>query len=584
VDIQPIAVDISKLRFFLSLIVDEKVDDSKENRGIDSLPNLEFKFVCANSLIGLPSTLVGSYKKELQPKLFEAVNNITELKKLREEYLRCIGNEKKFIEKKFQEIQSEMFLNSLNWGGEESQTVKLSQWNPFSGESCAWFNPEWMFGIKDGFDIVIGNPPYVQLQKNGGKLANLYKNCGYQTFKRTSDIYTLFYENGIKTLLRGGYLCFITSNKWMRTSYGEILREFFCKFNPIFLVDLGPGIFESAIVDTNILIIQKAENSKKFKGITLSNSAKNQVLSEFINNHAITLPKISKDIWFIGNQAEQNLKEKIELIGKPLNEWDVNVFYGIKTGLNEAFIVDQAIYDRLVSEDPKSREILKPILRGRDIKRYHYKWERLYLISTFPTLHLDINDYSAIKKYLLSFGRERLEQSGKTLADGTRTRKKTNNKWFETQDTIAYLPEFGKEKVIWIELSDKPKFCIDKNLSYTLAGTFIMTGKNIKLLCSVLNNKVSEYYFDIICTSSGVGTNMWKKYKIETLPIPSITPKNQLIVSKIELLVDEILAEKKQNSDADTSEKECQIDQMVYQLYNLTDDEIKIVENFDSKK
>ncbi len=201
VDIQSVAVDISKLRFFLSLIVDENVDDSKPNRGVKPLPNLEFKFVCANSLINLP-------KKDTQVELFEESESIKKLKRLRETYFRSYGNDKKAVEKEFQDIQNEMFRASLSWlkaGKKESKAVKLSQWKPFSGEPCEWFDPEWMFGIKDGFDIVIGNPPYGNLIEKNQKntLRKVYK------FSNLSEISSLFVEKGFDILKKQGCIVFI---------------------------------------------------------------------------------------------------------------------------------------------------------------------------------------------------------------------------------------------------------------------------------------------------------------------------------------------------------------------------------------
>jgi hypothetical protein len=197
-------------------------------------------------------------------------------------------------------------------------------------------------------------------------------------------------------------LTFITSNKWMRAGYGKNLRKFFNAYNPRLLVDLGPGIFESATVDTNILIIEKKKNQGQLAGLTLNAEARDADLSDFISDNKNILPKMGDDAWFIGNQAEQNLKEKIERIGKPLKEWDVNIYRGVLTGLNEAFIIDTATYDRLVAEDPKSAEILKPILRGRDVKRYAYEWAGLWLIASGFDINMPKN-YPAVFRHLKQF-------------------------------------------------------------------------------------------------------------------------------------------------------------------------------------
>ena len=581
VDIQPIAVDISKLRFFLSLIVDENVDDSKENRGVDWLPNLEFKFVCANSLIGLPSTLVGSYKKGLQPKLFEAVDNITELKKLREEYLRCYGDEKISIEKKFQEIQTEMLTNSLkwlSWGGKDSQTVKLSQWNPFSGESCEWFDPEWMFGVGDGFDIVIANPPYVRQEEINFK-SELKKE--YVIFNSVSDLYTYFYERGFKLLKKFGVLTFITSNKFLRARYGNVLRKYLQTNTTIKnIINFGNRHIFEATTNTLIFIANKEKNDKNVLAYSDSIQVPNKI--------NFSQSALQGREWTIEKPEIINLKSKVEEMGTLLKNWDIRINYGIKTGYNEAFIIDTHTKERLCQEDLKSSEIIKPILRGRDIKRYGYEWAGLWLIATFPALHIEIEKYPSIKQYLLDFGKDRLEQEGKKLPEGTTSRKKTGNKWFETQDQIAYYPEFEKEKIIWIELTNKNKFAYSDKEDYLLAGAFFMVGKSLKYLLAFLNSKLCLFYFSLICNSSGMDTIQWKKFALEKVPVMELNSKDQKPFID---LIDQILAITKSddyltNPEKQTKVKELekQIDQMVYKLYELNNDEIKIIENFDSKK
>lgn len=373
-----------------------------------------------------------------------------------------------------------------------------------------------VFSQNGGFDVVIANPPYIQLQKlRGNPLQNAYKSQNFEVHNANGDIYCLFYEKGMDILKKCGHLVFITSNKWMRAAYGEKLRRFFLEYNPLQLIDLGPGIFDSATVDTNILIIQKNKNKNSLQAATLSREDDSNLnILSALQTNGVTLKDLSQDTWFIGSNAELKLREKIERMGKPLREWDVKINYGIKTGLNEAFIIDTATRDRLVAEDPKSAEILKPILRGRDIKRYSYEWAGLWLIATFPSLHLDIEEYPAVKNYLLNnFDIRQLEQSGKKYPKlNINARKLTNNKWFETQDTIAYYSEFEKEKVVWIELVDEGRFsCVESGI-YTEATTFLMTHSRSKYLAGCLNSSLINWYFDTICASSGTGTNRWKKY------------------------------------------------------------------------
>ena len=190
-----------------------------------------------------------------------------------------------------------------------------------------------------------------------------------------------------------------------------------------------------------------------------------------------------------------------------MKEWDINIYRGILTGYNDAFIIDGSIRNKLICQDAKSAEIIRPILRGRDVKRYNYQFADLYIIATFPSLHYDINEYPAVRDYLLSFGMERLEQTGAIhTINGAiiKSRKKTRNKWFETQDSISYWDDFSKQKIVWGEISDKTKFALDGNGDfYCEATTFLMTGSHLKYLLCFLNSKFSEYYFSKIGTTTG---------------------------------------------------------------------------------
>jgi hypothetical protein len=343
VDIDPGAVEIAKLRLWLSLIVEEE-----DINQIKPLPNLDYKIVCGNSLLDVEKNLFNNH-------LFE------ELEKRKHNYFNETNpTKKKELKKRIDELISEI----TNGHTEFDFEVYFSE----------------VFHLNGGFDVVIGNPPYVQLQKDGGKLAKLYEKKGYETFDRMGDIYTLFYEKGIKLLKENGLLCFITSNKWMRAGYGKALRKFFLKYNPLKLIDCGPGIFESATVDVNILIIQKRSNQNQLLGTTLTSEAKENNIASFVKAHEQIIKNPTEDAWFIGSSAEQKLKEKIERIGKPLKDWDVKIYRGVLTGLNEAFIIDSKKREEILAnckdeeERKRTEAIIKPILRGRDIKRYHYEW------------------------------------------------------------------------------------------------------------------------------------------------------------------------------------------------------------------
>ena len=438
-------------------------------------------------------------------------------------------------------------------------------------------------GNFEGFDCIIGNPPYIQLQKMGTD-ADALQKMNYDTYERTGDIYCLFYEMGMKLLRKGALLSFITSNGWMKSAYGHSLRSLFAeKYAPSLLVDFaGYKVFESATVDVNILNLKNDKGIEPTKACSIDKSGFDITkLSDYVQTHSVDMKFDDSDSWAILSEIEKSIKSKIDAVGTPLKDWDIQINFGIKTGFNDAFIIDSQTKDEILSkctsayERVRTTEIIRPILRGRDIKRYSYQYAGLYLISTFPAKGYDIDDYPAVKDYLLKFGIERLEQTGKEhIINGERVkaRKKTSNKWYETQDSISYWDLLSQPKIIWGEISDKSKFCIDLHGRYVPeATTFMLSGENLIYLLAFLNCSVSEYLFSIIGTTTGVGTVRWKKYKILELPVPKSIP-NDLYSQLLEVCSQTI-----ESSDNDSNESK--INSIIYQVYGLSEDEIEFIES-----
>ena len=532
-DIQSIAAQITKLRFFISLICNCEKDASKPNFGIPTLPNLETNFVSANSLIAkkkedrqlnlFKSEEIESIKKELHQirHLHFSAKSTSTKHRLREKDLAL---RKKLIE---------LLSDENNFASDDAK--QLAEWNPYDqNDTSSFFDPEWMFGVADGFDIVIGNPPYIQLQNNGGELAKLYEGCGYSTFARTGDIYCLFYERGWQLLKKDGYLCYITSNKWMRAGYGEKTRDFFAnKTNPLLLIDFaGVKIFESATVDTNILLFSRSNNQHKTTCAITNKQNKDSVknLSDFVRQQDTICDFSTSDSWVILSPIEQSIKRKIEAVGTPLKDWDINIYRGVLTGCNEAFIISTAKRNEILAncqtEDERKRtdELIRPILRGRDIKRYGYEWAELWLIATFPSCHYNIDEYPAVKQYLLSFGIERLEQTGKThIVNGekVKARKKTHNKWFETQDSISYWDLFFQPHICWKAVGRNLSFAkVDSGIFLTAPASFISAGEYNDYLLALLCSDVSKYFIFKNSDTTGAGDIMLNIQSLIKFPIP----------------------------------------------------------------
>ena len=589
VDIQPIATQIAKLRFFISLIVDQQIDDSRKNRGVRPLPNLETKFVAADTLISVekPAQLILR-----NPRIDRKEKELEDVR--RRHFTARTPKTKAKYRTLDAQIRAEIseLLRAARFP--DKTTEKIAHWDPYDQNASAdWFDSEWMFNIRDGYDVVIGNPPYIQLQKDGGRLANLYEPCNFDSFTRTGDIYCLFYEKANQLSKTGKHVCFITSNKWMRTAYGKKLRDYFIEnTQPIQLLNMGPDVFD-ATVDTNILLLQNvlSDVHLPFTATTIKSDFDKHTgdIAKYLKDNGVAMELPSKgEPWAILSPTELALKRKIEEVGKPLKDWDINIHYGIKTGCNEAFVIDEFKREELVAADPKSAKIIKPLLRGRDIKRYHAQWAGLYLLFIpwhFP-LHEDPaiigasqiaeeafeDRYPSIYNHLLQY-RDQLSR---------RNRSETGIRyeWYALQRCAnTYYPEFSEEKITYPNMTKFLPFVFDPNEFYTNDKSFIITGGNyLKYLTGYFNSKVAARWIRENCPELGDDRRELRKVFFENILIPPVTEANQHLVTQIETWVDQVLAAKDTNPDADVCELENEIDQIVYLLYDLTPEEIAIVE------
>ena len=626
VDIQPIAITIAKLRFFISLIIEQGTNDNRDtNYGIRPLPNLETKFVAANTLIGLKELNESEFQlllenedirqlrqeiAELRGKHFGANTRQTKLgymkreKECREQLAEVLAakqaewhdHQQNRIEQMVADIPSERAQQELREKLQREYTInkaklaaglaeanRIAHWDAYDQNAVAdFFEPEWMFGVKDGFDVVIGNPPYVQLQKENGRLGKLYQDAGFETFVRTGDIYCLFYEKANQLLKNEGHACLITSNKWMRAGYGKKLRDYFVMLTqPVQLLDMGPDVFD-ATVDTNILLFQNGRFGvpTAFKAVSIGANFDRQTgnIAQYLSDNGATMEMPAKgEPWAILSSAELNLKRKIEDVGIPLKDWDINIYRGIVTGCNEAFIIDESKRKEFIEQDPKSAEIIKPLLRGRDIERYYAKRSGLYVLATGYDLDIP-RRYPGIYEHLETIGEQIELEQIKAKGKGLFNRDDQGENWWNLR-ACAYYLEFDKEKVVWGNIAYHSTFCYAALGEFITAPANLLTSESndIKYLLACMNSKIFNWEFIRLGIPLGYAFE-WKKQYVELIHVPPVTDENHEIAEKIEDLVEEILAARKANSDTDTARLEKKIDKLVYALYDLTEEEIEIVE------
>ncbi|EMZ1772943.1 Eco57I restriction-modification methylase domain-containing protein [Campylobacter jejuni] len=657
VDINPNSCEITKLRLWIELLKHSFYQsfDDETYHDLKTLPNIDINIKCGNSLVSYFETgkslnhypnikeRINKYKrivKDYKEGFYTDKSRINqEIKNLKISFKNfCFADKFKKEMKGFNdkcEKYSKKYGNFLAVDDEnlkffvsanltlfdfdekeatkEFANLKKEYDNIFNLESNHPF--EWRFEFPEildddgnfkGFDLIIGNPPYIRQEELKELKPHLAKN--YKVYKGTSDIYTYFYELGFNVLKdRGGVLSYITSNKYTRAGYGGALREFLLK-NVKFLeyTDLnGIKVFDSATVDTSILCFEKSKSKdNKFKYLALSNEilktcAYNIGLykdfAEFSQN------SLSKESFTFSDENTSALKAKIERIGTPLKEWQgLNIYRGILTGYNEAFIITTEKRNEILAnckdeaEKERTAKLIRKMLRGRDIKRYSYEWAGLWVIFIpwhFPNVEKpktmleneqDLKEqYPSLYKHLLSH-KERLSKRNKEET-GIRY------EWYCLQRWGAnYYQEFEREKIGWQRITQEPSFILEKEYILLDSMAFMVANsKNeLKYLLGFLNSNLIFYYFkNIGHLYSDKGFLLSNQY-VEKFPIPKINSKNQKLADELIKLADElinladdILKAKEQDKNANTQELENKINSLVYKLYNLNEEEIKIIKN-----
>ncbi|ECQ8688032.1 class I SAM-dependent DNA methyltransferase [Campylobacter coli] len=651
VDINPNSCEITKLRLWIELLKHSFYQsfDDENYHDLKTLPNIDINIKCGNSLVSYFETgkslshypnikeRMSKYKrivKDYKEGFYTDKNLITkEIKNLQESFknfclkdkfnkeIKQLTNGANEYSKKYgdfladehhdEKFKSFFSKNMFEFSFDEKVAIKefanlkKEYDNIFNLESNHPF--EWRFEFPEildddgnfkGFDLIIGNPPYIRQEELKELKPHLAKN--YKVYKGTSDIYTYFYELGFNVLKENGILSFITSNKYTRAGYGEALREFLLKNTYILkYIDLnGIKVFDSATVDTSILCFEKSKSKdNKFKYLALSNEilktcAYNIGLykdfAEFSQN------SLSKESFTFSDENTSALKAKIERIGTPLKEWQgLNIYRGILTGYNEAFIITTEKRNEILAnckdeaEKERTAKLIRKMLRGRDIKRYSYEWAGLWVIFIpwhFPNVEKpktmleneqDLKEqYLSLYKHLLSH-KERLSKRNKEET-GIRY------EWYCLQRWGAnYYQEFEREKIVYpCIMAKEPCFSYETSFAFAMAPANIITSNSdiLKYILAFLNSDFIYLMLIKFYMGGGIEGEL-KTNNLEKLSIPKINSKNEKLADELINLVDEILKAKEQDKNANTQELENKINSIVYKLYNLTEEEIKIIEN-----
>ncbi|GAA4355998.1 hypothetical protein GCM10023185_19370 [Hymenobacter saemangeumensis] len=582
VDLQPIAVQITKLRCFIALLVEQKNTSAQtlrpgDNLGIRPLPNLETKFVAANTLLRLEASGGQQSAATERTLVLQA-----ELRQVRHDYFTVRGRKQKIALKArdgaIRESLSRELQGSLN--GPDAQ--RLATWDPYDLRAGAdFFSPAWMLGVDNGFDVVIGNPPYVRQEKFTGMKAALQKHYP-DTYTGTADLYVYFYDRALQALRPGGVLCFITSNKFYRAGYGNKLRALLTKSTTLLsLIDFGDAPVFDAIAYPTILLTQKAKPVANHTVKTLvwePGPAVEQFPALFAEK-SFYLPQqtLTADGWQFEEATTRNLLTKMRNAGKLLGDYVNGRYYrGILTGLNEAFVLDNEARRDLIKSDKRSSELIKPYLRGRDVKRWRVNDTGLWLITipssenakhTWSGKTIEIaeqvfaKEYPAIATHLKAFRHQLMARSDQ------------GNYYWELR-SCGYWNAFEQHKIIIPAITKGASYALDSTGFISNDKTSICVADNPMYLLGLLNSRLLEWQIEQTAATKQGGFLEFKPMYVTQLPIAQAPKKQE---QEIEKLVATILAAKAANSDANTVRMEQQIDEIVFELYGLTEEEKNLV-------
>lgn len=576
-DIQPIATEITTQRFFISLLIDQEVEADKPNCGVEPLPNLEVKFMTANTLQSLhwQDDRDTGHQHDM---FYDAVNEqVAAIKAVFIDFLEATTAKRKDeLRAHFENYKTQLLDEFAKVGIRHHDRELFQAWEPFGfSRSAGFFDAQLMFG-QARFDIVIGNPPYVRQEAIKDIKPALKEEFG-PFFKGTADLYTYFYKRGIELLKPGGVLAYITPNKFMSTAYGDKTRQLLSEEAfPLVLIDFNEFPVFEATTYPLIAIIKRAEVSEGavFSSLPEKELAKGKWTDPdtAIRDHGFEQPiaSLKTDKWLLEKPEILSLLDKFDRAATPLGKYVNDAFYrGVLTGLNEAFVINADVKRQLLEEDQNSASIIKPWLKGRDVNKWTTQIPDDFVI--FTRRGTDISQYRAVEEYLSQY-REDLEP--KMKAGQKKGRKPGSYQWYEIQDNVAYHAEFSRPRIVYPNIANKPQFCWEEREVFNNDKAFIIPTDD-KFLLAVLNSKVSAFWCWNSLPKLMGGTMEFRKVFMQNLPIPNASAEQKAQLAK---LADQILDLKEVLPDADVRKLEKDIDQRVYSLFALTPEEISLVE------
>lgn len=622
VDINPKSVAICRLRLWIELLKNAYYRRNSDQ--LETLPNIDINIKCGNSLVsrfalaGMPSLPAAGRKKqkELADKYRELVffykhapSNKAEVRKQIENLKHSLENfglpnDKDLIALRKKENEVAQLGFAFDKKGTEARQKLMKEVEALQArfaekERLLYSNAfEWRFEFPEvlddagefiGFDAVIGNPPYIRQEAIKDQKPALQEMFG-SFYCGTADIYTYFYKTGLMLLKPGSQLCYIAPNKFMRAGYGKNTRDLLTTLaKPLLVIDFTDlQVFDEATTYPAIVLVEKlatigatigrkkkaatapAPQDGVFFTATLNDPDQLTRFDETLSTVGFEMPvaALRVDGWTLERPEVLALMAKLRAVGTPLGEYvDGKFYYGIKTGLNEAFVIDEATREQLIAEDPKSADLIKPWLRGRDIKKWQADWAGLYVL--FTRRGTDIEQYPAVKRHLEQF---RADLEPKKSDSDKRGRKPGPYKWHEIQDNIAYFEEFDRPKIMYAEISTEGRFILESEGYFSDTTTYIMASSSEWLL-AILNSRLFTYLFSITSSAISGGFLRWKRQYMENILIPPATVDQQTpIIERVQ----QILAAP---DSPEVPRLEAEIDRLVYALYGLTDAEIALVEN-----